>query len=374
MCKFHKDVAVAVGTDFHTGVVDPVRYSLALGALARFWVNKYMPTMGHLDGYSNYELSSTKTRQAFESSGLPKDLKSANDGIFERRDFVRSVIDDYIATHQIDREFLNLPKDPYKKPQFLDDACEDIYGGDPSGPLDIKSSVQNPKHEPLRQAMEYLFKNEGFTEAIDGLLQSSIANLMIDAPHQVHQTGLSIYDRLPFRLRSAFGSCSLHAGGGALAHVVICGGLNTAIGGFSGAFMNAAMYAVAPAVAVGTTYIVERKNSFNEYKYVIPVVLSLAAAFGVSKFLPHEHSSDPKMAMFYALDAQQRHAELQRQYQRYLNLSPELRQAVESEAKRQDMTVDMFMVSLEVCGKDLIPRITAYEREKGVKSPEIRLK
>lgn len=40
------------------------------------------------------------------------------------------------------------------------------------------------------------------------------------------------------------------------------------IGGFSGAFLNAAMYGIAPAVAMGTTYVVEkyRTNDFNPYK------------------------------------------------------------------------------------------------------------
>jgi hypothetical protein len=78
--------------------------------------------------------------------------------------------------------------------------------------------------------------------------------------------------------------------------------------------------------------------------------------------------------MFYALDTEQRHAELQRQYQRYLNLSPELRQAVEKESKRQDMTISMFMVSLEVCSPSLTSLITAYERRIRINQGEIELK
>lgn len=58
MCKFHKDVAMSVATSPVTGQFDTVCYSLTLRASAKFWVNKYMPDMGHLDGYSPYELSS----------------------------------------------------------------------------------------------------------------------------------------------------------------------------------------------------------------------------------------------------------------------------------------------------------------------------
>jgi hypothetical protein len=363
MCKFHKDVAIAVAANPSTGDIDPVRYSLTLGALSRLWINKYMPSMGHLDGYSNYELSTTEAREAFLASDLPKDVRSANDNVFERRDFVRAVIDDYIVKHQIDRASLNLPKDPYKKPAFLDGANADIYEGSPAGPRDIKLYAEKPEHEPLRRAMDELFKQDGFLEAIDGLLQTSISNLMIDAPRQVNQTRLSIYDRLPFKLRSAFGSCSLHAGGGALAHVAICGGLNVAIGGFSSTFMNAAMYAFAPAVAVGTTYGVEKfkKNNVNEYKYVLPVVLALAAAFGASKIFPHEHSTDPRMEWFYSLNAPQRYDQLQKDYQRYLKLPEDLQRQVDEEASKQKMTPSMFMTSLEVCGGDLTPKIRAFE-------------
>jgi hypothetical protein len=128
--------------------------------------------------------------------------------------------------------------------------------------------------------------------------------------------------------------------------------------------MNAAMWGVAPAVALATTYAEEkyRFNDFNPYKYVLPVAISLGVAFGVSKFLPHEHSADEKMSWFYGMNAEQRYIELGRQQERYLKLSPSLRQEVEDESSRQDMTVSMFMVSLDVCGGELTPKIIAYER------------
>lgn len=366
MCKFHKDVAAAVAIDPYSGDVDPVRYSLALCALARFWVNKYMPAMGHLDGYSNYELSTDEPRQAFYASGLEQDLVAANDGNADRITFIRSVIDDYITTHRIDGASLNLPTSVSKNSQFLDEANGDIYGGNPAFALDINSSVKNSKHEPLRVAMETLYQRAGFIEAIEGGLKTSISNLFIDAPRHVNQAGLSIYSRIPSKLRNAFASCSLHGGGGALAHVVVCGGLNLGIGGFSGAFMNAAMYAVGPVVALGTTYATEkyRKNSFNEYKYILPVMLSLAGVFAVSKVMPHEHSTDPSMALFYSLSPAQRHEQLQKDYQRYLKLPVDLQREVDSEASKQKMTVAMFMTSLEVCGGDITPKITAFEKQQ----------
>lgn len=365
MCKFHKDVAIDVATNPVSGVLCPLRYSITLCALAKFWVDKYMPDMGHLDGYSNYEMSTAATRHSFALSDLEKDPRKVHDGQAERIIFLRGAVDKVIADLGLTPQLLNLPKSPDTSPRFLDQVMLGMYDGEPQHELTIKASVDNPKHEPLRHVVEHIYKISGYGHAVEQSLRSNISALVLDAPHKINPHLLSAYNRFPQGLRTAFGSCSLHGGGGALAHVVVCGGLNSAIGGFSGVFMNAAMYAVGPAVALASTYAVERYrlNDFNPYKYVLPVALSLGAAFGVSQFLPHEHSADPKMGWFYNFSPAQRHDELQRQYQRYLGLSESLRQDVDKESARQDMTVAMFMTSLSVCGGDLTPRIAAYERE-----------
>jgi hypothetical protein len=376
MCKLHKDVAIAVAKDPVTSAIDPLIYSVTLCSLAKFWVDKYMPDMGHIDGYSDYEMAVPPAQQSFLASGLEADVEKAREGQSERISFLRDVAIKIIKDNDLTLQSLHLPKRPDKSPRFLDQVMLSIYEGSPTEELSLKTKADNRKHEPLREVIEKIYQIPNYGCVLESALKSSISNLFINAPQNVNPTLLKLYNKFPMGLRTSFGSCSLHSGGGVVAHAVICGGLNTAIGGFSGVFMNVAMYAVAPVVAVGTTYAVEkyRINDFNPYKYIVPVVLSLGAAFAVSKYLPHEHSSDPKMAMFYALNAEQRHEELQRQYQRYLNLSSELRQAVEGESNRQDMTVAMFMASLEVCGADLVPRITAYEREKALNERRIELK
>jgi hypothetical protein len=366
MCKFHKDVAMAVATDPVSGSVDPLRYSITLCALAKYWIDKYMPDMGYQDGYSNYEMSTETAQAAFTNSGLEQNLEKAREGQTERIAFLRDAVDGVIAERRLTSSQLFLPKRPEKSPHFLDSVMLSIYEGNPKIEWELRDveSVENIKHKPLRTVLECMFGIEGYKEAIEESLKSSISNLFIQAPSLANPHLLAAYDRLPTRLRTAFGSCSLHGGGGALTHLVVCGGLNSAIGGFSGVFMNAAMWGVAPAVALATTYAEEkyRFNDFNPYKYVLPVAISLGVAFGVSKFLPHEHSADEKMSWFYGMNAEQRYIELGRQQERYLKLSPSLRQEVEDESSRQDMTVSMFMVSLDVCGGELTPKIIAYER------------
>lgn len=378
MCKFHKYVAMAVATDPVSGSIDPLRYSITLCALAKYWIDKYMPTMGYQDGYSNYEMSTVAARSAFENSGLEQNLEKAREGQAERVDFLRSCVDAVIQGMGLTPSALYLPKRPDKAPHFLDSVMLNIYEGDPKIEWELKdeAAVLNAKHKPLRNVLEQIFEIDGYKEAIEDSLKSSVSNLFIQAPKQVNPHLLKAYDHLPTGFRTAFGSCSLHGGGGALTHLVVCGGLNSAIGGFSGAFMNAAMWGVAPAVALATTYAEERYrfNDFNPYKYVLPVAISLGVAFGVSKFMPHEHSQNERMSWFYGMTPEQRYSELGRQHERYLRLSPELRQEVDLESSRQNMTVSMFMVSLDVCGGELTPKISAYERQQASEMPRQDLK
>lgn len=130
--------------------------------------------------------------------------------------------------------------------------------------------------------------------------------------------------------------------------------------------MNAAMWGVAPAVAVATTYAEEkfRFNDFNPYKYVLPVAISLGVAFGVSKFVPHEHSTDPKLQWFYGANMIERHKLLAQQEARFHKLSSELQREVLDRSDDQKMTKEMFLLFLETCGGDLTPRITVYERQQ----------
>lgn len=368
MCKFHKDVAMDVATNQEDGSVDPLRYSITLCALAKYWIDKYMPEMGYQDGYSNYEMSSQAARRAFENSGLEQDLEKARAGQAQRSAFLRRAVDQVIAELALTPSGLHLPKRPDKSPHFLDSVMLGIYEGDPQVEWELKSDsdVTNARHKPLRNVLERFLAMDGVCDALEQSLKSSVSNLFIQAPSQVSPKLLKAYDLFPSKLRTAFGSCSLHGGGGALTHLVVCGGLNSAIGGFSGAFMNAAMWGVAPAVALATTYAEERYryNDFNPYKYVLPVAISLAAAFGASRFLPHEHSDSDRMQWFYSMTAEQRFDELKRQDVRFQKLSPLLQQEVKEEAARQSMTIPMFMVSLNVCGGALIPKIAAYEMQQ----------
>lgn len=364
---------MAVATNPISGSVDPLRYSITLCALAKYWIDKYMPDMGYQDGYSNYEMSTKAAQTAFTHSGLEQNLDKARDGQNERITFLRQVVDNIITDMGLTPSALHLPKHPHTSPHFLDSVMLNIYEGDPKIEWELKSdeAVDNKKHKPLHNVLEHIFAVEGYKEAIEGSLKSSISNLFIQAPSLVNPRLLRTYDCLPTGLRTAFGSCSLHGGGGALTHLVVCGGLNSVIGGFSGVFMNAAMWGIAPAVALATTYAEEkyRYNDFNPYKYILPVAISLGVAFGASRFLPHEHSTDSKLQWFYGANMIERHKLLEQQTIRFNKLSPDLKRDLVDRSGEQKMTKEMFLLFLDTCGGDLTPKIMAYEREQASKVP-----
>ena len=376
MCKLHKDVAIVVAKNLNTGEIDPLIYSITLCALAKFWIDKYIPDMSHIDGYSDYEMSTPDARKLYHLSGLEQEVAQIKAEKSDRKGFLRQAAEQIITEQRLTLVNLHLPKNPETSPRFLDKVMLDIYEGDPRQELSLKPVAGKPEFEPMRRVIETIYQNPSYQQALENSLKLSISNLFTNAPNNISPDLLKLYSCFSVGLRTSFASCSLHSGGGVMTHAVVCGGLNTAIGGLSTTLMNTAMYAVAPVVAVGTTYAVEkyRMNDFNPYKFIVPVVLSLSAAFAVSKFLPHEHSADPKMASFYGLNPQQRQVELQSQYKRYLNLSIGLRSEIEKEAKRQDMSISMFMASLNVCGGDLTPRINEYERKNTLNSNERELK
>jgi|GEM_PF-3223036 len=375
MCKFHQDVAFAVAKNPITGEQNMIQYALVINALAKFWINKYMPDMSHLDGISNYEMATQAAQASFRRS----DIQSNSTITQSQRDLylhqIRVAVDEVIGLQSLSLAKLNLPQNPLRNAYAINQMMVDVYEGDPEVELSIRDEIKNKKFIPMADALRQLFLQPEFAEKLEALLKNNISTLMVPAPQIINQNILAVYESLPRNLRMAFSSCSLHGGGGALAHIIVCGGLNVTIGGFSGAFMNAAMYAIAPTVAVTTTYAVEkyRANGFNPYKYILPIAISLSAAFGVSKILPHEHSADPRMGWFYSLDTSGRHNQLQKDYQRYLELPSDLRKEVDREASNLKMTVSMFMTSLDVCGGDLVPKIRDFEANKQPKLREVEL-
>lgn len=366
MCKFHKDVAVAVATNPVTGEFNPLFYSITLGAAASIWVDKYMPDMGDLDGYSDYEMSTSVAQQQFLESRLEKDPQKASAGQNERIEFLRRVTKEIVSEMGITLKDLHLPKRPDKSPRFLGMALDNLYEGDPKVGLTLKSDIEKLAHKPLRNVLERMFEIPGYQEAIENSMKSSISNLFITAPTRINKNLLKAYQYLPKGMRTAFGACSIHGGGGAVAHLVVCGGLNTAIGGFAAPLANAAMYTVAPIVASGTTLAVQKYKfkSFNPWEYGFAIAVSLGSAWAASQFLPHEHSTDPELQWFYGASMSERNRVLSEQAIRFEKLSVELQREVLREAEKQKMTKEIFLLALNTCGGDLTPRINAYEKKE----------
>lgn len=89
------------------------------------------------------------------------------------------MIGDYITRHPVDHKSLNLPQAPHHNPRFLDVVTMSIYEGEVADGLTVKSSVDNARHEPLRAAIEGLYKEAGFAEIIEAALKKNLSALYL---------------------------------------------------------------------------------------------------------------------------------------------------------------------------------------------------
>lgn len=297
MCKFHKDVAREIATDPLTGGFDPLAYSIGLAALARYWIDRYIPEMTNCDGYSNYEMASRAGISAFEKSFLPKDIDSINayhaDTIGDLRAAVKAVIE----TKGLTLAALNLPKNPVKNTRFLDIAMADIYEGDPAIGLMLRSAAKAPSQDPLRNAVSALFAQDGIEEKLQKIQEGSFSKLFLEAPDKINPALLKAYEHIPQGLRSSFKACAMCAGtgtGGALVSHAGCV-LVPVFAGASGSALSAqlmsAMLVTSPVLAAGVTAGIDKlqNKGFSFVKVGASAALGLAIAAGLNATNDHSH-------------------------------------------------------------------------------------
>lgn len=297
MCKFHKDVARDIATDPATGQFNSVAYSIALVALAKFWIDRYMPEMSDCDGYSNYAMAGATGVAAFEKSGLNADL----DMIEANRDkfvgFVRDALGKVINEQGLTLQSLNLPKNPIKNSTFLDKAMVEIYDGDPAVELTLKKVSSEPDHEPLRQAVEAFYAVPGIENALQTMQEGSFARLFIEAREKANPVLLKAYERLPKGLINAFKSCAMCAGTGTGSAVLTHAGcvLVPVFAGASGSALSSQlmslMLVTSPALAAGVTAGIDRLQGkgFSPVKVGASAALGFAIAFGINANSGHNH-------------------------------------------------------------------------------------
>lgn len=297
MCKFHKELAIDIATDPVTKKINPVAYSVSLVALAKYWIDRYMPDIPDCDGYSPYAMMSPKAVAALDKSGLEQDV--ALIGAFRDSNIghVRTAILNLIEEQQLTLESLNLRKDPMKDERFLNNSMLAVFEGNPRIELTLRRTVDDPAYEPLRQAVEDFTGRDNIQAILQKLIEGNFARLFVEARSQVNPTVLRAYNKLPERLVGAFKTCATCVGGGtggALVSHVGC----IAIPLFAGAggtvlsaSMNAFMLVSSPLIAAAVTagYSKWRGQEQSIPRIAGSAAIAFAVAMGVNAMNGHDH-------------------------------------------------------------------------------------
>jgi hypothetical protein len=285
MCKFHQSVAREIATNPVSHHFDPVAYSIALVAMAKYRIEQYMPSMSECDGNSPYMMASKEGVDAFARSGLnDKVVQNPGTDIALLRLAMAAVLRKQVLTLSA----LNLPQDPVKDGAFLDEAAVDLYEGYTAPgyaaqDLTLKASAHKPAFEPLRAATEGFLNESGVVDALRRGFERSVVTVFNEAPAEVNPFLLRAYDRVPSGLRNVFKTCAMCAGGGAggalVSHAgcvvvpVLAGATGTAV---SGSTMSSIMMVTSPLFAAGVTYGLDR------WRGVKTSALRLSGAAGIA--------------------------------------------------------------------------------------------
>lgn len=357
MCKFHKDVAIQIATGADN-IFDPVRYSIIMCALSRYWIDLYMPEVDYLDGYSVYEMATPRAVAALRKSETINTISQDVEGVISHAAAnapqLRKALDQVILEQELTSKTLNLPKRPLNNLKALSEISADIYEGDPAEGLNVKAAVNNPAHEPMRRAVSSLFDKDGFEPVLRTMIAGSFARLMTEAQSRVNPVLLKAYDNLPYGLRTSFASCALHGGGGSIGTHALCLMMPAAVG--------AVGMVASPIIAIGIDRALEwhQGNSFSWKRSASVASFSLAIAFGINALWPHDHLNTVQAKEFNHKQKDDQDVILVSFRREYEALPDALRQRVNEQAAKKNISPEMY---LAICdGSDSLGKeITAFQ-------------
>jgi hypothetical protein len=360
MCKFHKDVAIQVATG-SDGVIDPVRYGVMMCALSRYWIDLYMPEVDYLDGYSTYEMATSKAVAAMKGSPVIHELSQnipAITAYAEEKSYqLRQSVDEVIAEQGLTLKSLHLPRRPLNNLNAISEIASGIYEGIPANGLNVKETVENPDHEPMRRAVSALFSKEEFEPVLRNMIAGSFARLMTEAQETVNPKLLNAYEALPYGFRTSFASCAMHGSGGTIGTHALCLLMPAAVG--------AVGMAASPVIAVGIDRALDWRqgNSFSWRRSASVAVVSLAVAFGINAAWPHDHLNTAQARQFGEKDKGTQDAVLATYRKEYDSLSDELRRRVDEQAAKRTISPEMY---LAICdGSDSLGReIAEFQKQQ----------
>lgn len=358
MCQFHKNVAAMVADD-------PLRNSIILCALARYWIDRHLPTMGHLDGYSDYEMATPAAVMALHNSGMERDLATIASFRQTAIPLLRRAVDRVVHDLDLTLHSLHLSTSTLVRTKTVSNMMVSLYDGNPAEGLTVKSTLGNTKYEPMRRAVELFFQQPGVEKTLEPVIDGMIAEMMLAAQGKINPSLMRIYTHLPQDLRTSFGACSMHAGG---AHAVLCFGV-PAVAGAAGAttshaVMGGLMFAAAPVAASAFNAAVDwyRGYDFSWKKMMATAVAALAVA-GAINAVQHndDHMDSAKAKAFYQLDPKIQKVEMDAAQSLYQRLPSGLRARLDDRAEAENLAPALYLI---FCGGDDLSRdIAAFERQ-----------
>lgn len=360
MCKFHKDVAIQVATD--SNGIDPVAYSIMMCALSRYWINFYMPDMGHIDGYSAYEMATEETISAFKNSDtlyhMSQNMQGVIDYANQNSPKIRAAVNEVIAEQGLSLEKLNCPSDPLNHQRFAWAIAQHLFEGEPTQGMRMVKSVKNPKHEPMHRAVDAFFQKNGVESILQEMIAGSFAKVIRAAQEQVNPKLLTAYETLPRGLRMAFASCAIHGSGGVLGIHALCYLLPTA-----GAANLGMMAAPIVSAAIDSGLEWRRGNDFSWWRSGSVAALSLTLAFGIQAVWPHDHLNTTQAKGFNSKSQGQQDIILTTYRKDYEALPEDLRHRVDLQSAKKGITPELY---LAVCdGTDTLGReIIEFQRQQ----------
>lgn len=361
MCRFHKDIGIAIANDPTTQTRDPGPEMVIRIALSRYWLEDYVRGGEDINGFNPYPMATSEQQRIFAATPLEKDLaKIAADqeaGIALLRHHLLKLGQE----QDLSPAALNLPIATARE-AYLDMAIDKFYVPSPQGGREFIRSMDDPQLAPLHRAVGYFQNNQDLQPLIENLVKGRISQLYIEAPTIVNQKLIRLYDSLPQRAKDMLTTLGKYGG-------------NLVMGGFSGLVGHGVHYGsvlgagLASGMASSTNYGLSglflvasyggwdrlfggryRSTAERGTAFALQAALTATVALSTNFYMAHNHLGDA--AAIANMSAAERDPLLQEALRRYNNLPEALRVRLDKQAAEAGLAPELY---LGVCsGRDTL--------------------
>lgn len=376
MCKFHTAVSFEAAIDPVTGELHRGHEALLRCALGNFWLERYMPEVGDIGGYSSLQMGAPHVQEIFKQSRLCKPLEQIKSekpqAIACLRRRLKQMEED--EGFDLSPKGLHIPHGIYALAldAFLDKAVEFVfYEGDPKTEnFVLKNSIEEKEFEPLFLALKKFIDDNETKAALRTLIEGSMATLFIKAPQISNAWLKAAYNGLPDKGRAIVDYTydtgrsfwQGFATGGTAA--IVGHGIHYSLmaGASIGGAAAGAVGIVGSALAIGTLYGAWRKFAGGEYRPLkdhvqfagVQTAFSAVFAVGIALAMPHNHMGGEEAMWFVALPHAMQEFEVKRARAIYGSLPNPLQERVLKRAGDIGVSMELFLLKCD--GTDPVMR------------------